>query len=231
MRKATLFLSWSMLAGLCMVRAGDPTDPKEQAWKPLFDGKTMDGWQPADLYKPGPCSVKDGALCLKNGKPGENGPMTGIVSTRKDLPKKDYELRFQARRVEGDDFFATVTFPVGGSHCSFVTGGWGGETVGLSTLDGMDASENDTSGSFAFEKGKWYTFRVRVSEKRIQTFIGDKRLVNVGTEDRKVSIRLECMPCRPLGVATYRTTGEVKSMEIRPLTAGEVAEMNKKSDE
>jgi len=108
MRKATLFLSWSMLAGLCMVRAGDPTDPKEQAWKPLFDGKTMDGWQPADLYKPGPCSVKDGALCLKNGKPGENGPMTGIVSTRKDLPKKDYELRFQARRVEGDDFFATV---------------------------------------------------------------------------------------------------------------------------
>jgi hypothetical protein len=39
------------------------------------------------------------------------------------------------------------------------------------------------------------------------------------------------MPCRPLGVATYRTTGEVKSMEIRPLTAGEVAEMNKKSDE
>ena len=120
---------------------------------------------------------------------------------------------------------------MGGSHCSFVTGGWGGETVGLSTLDGMDASENDTSGSFAFEKGKWYTFRVRVSEKRIQTFIGDKRLVNVGTEDRKVSIRLECMPCRPLGVATYRTTGEVKSMEIRPLTAGEVAEMNKKSDE
>ena len=114
MRKATLFLSWSMLAGLCLVRAGAPTDPKEQAWKPLFDGKTMDGWQPADLYKPGPCSVKDGALCLKNGKPGENGPMTGIVSTRKDLPKKDYELRFQARRVEGDDFFATVTFPVGG---------------------------------------------------------------------------------------------------------------------
>jgi hypothetical protein len=72
---------------------------------------------------------------------------------------------------------------------------------------------------------------VRVSDKRIQTFIGDKRLVNVGTEDRRVGIRLECMACRPLGLATYRTTGEVKAVEIRPLTASEAEEMNKKSDE
>jgi hypothetical protein len=34
-----------------------------------------------------------------------------------------------------------------------------------------------------------------------------------------------------LGVATYRTTGEVKAVEIHPLTTSEVVEMNKKSDE
>ena len=227
MRINTLLVGITLLSAVSMGHAQE----KQPAWKPLFDGKSMEGWKAADLYKPGECAVKDGALCMRTGKRGENGPMTGIVTTRKDLPTTNYELRFQARRVEGDDFFATVTFPVGASHCSFVTGGWGGETVGLSTLDGMDASENDTSGSFTFEKGKWYTFRVRVSDKRIQTFIGDKRLVNVGTEDRKVGIRLECMACRPLGLATYRTTGEVKAIEIRPLSMAEIAEMNKKTDE
>ncbi len=204
---------------------------EKPAWKPLFDGKTLEGWKAADLFKPGETTVANGAIRLSQGKRGTNGAMTGVVSTRKDLPTKDYEFKYQARRVEGEDFFATVTFPVKDSHCSFVTGGWGGQTIGLSSLDGMDASENDTNGSFPFESSKWYAFRVRVTAGRIQSWIDDKQVVNLDIHDRKVGIRLECFACRPLGLATYRTTGEVRDLAIRTLTPAEITESNKRTEE
>ena len=46
--------------------------------------------------------------------------------------------------MKGGDFFATLTFPVDDSFCTFVTGGWGGDIVGLSSIDGWDASDNET---------------------------------------------------------------------------------------
>ena len=51
----------------------------------------------------------------------------------------DYEVTLEGKRVAGDDFFCTTTFPVGESFCSFVVGGWHGTVVGLSSIDGMDA--------------------------------------------------------------------------------------------
>ena len=51
---------------------------------------------------------------------------SGITSTRKDLPTTNYELSFEAQRLDGFDFFAAATFPVGKSHATFVNGGWGG---------------------------------------------------------------------------------------------------------
>lgn len=55
-------------------------------------------------------------------------PLTGIRWSGK-FPTENYELKLQARRIEGFDFFAAVTFPVGKEHCSFVLGGWGGGLV------------------------------------------------------------------------------------------------------
>ena len=73
------------------------------------------------------------------------------------FPKTNYELRLEAMRADGHDFFAGITFPVNDSHCSWIVGGWGGSIVGLSSLDDMDASENDTSISRNFQTGRWYT--------------------------------------------------------------------------
>ena len=56
--------------------------------------------------------------------------MTGVTWTG-SFPRSDYEIRFEAARLAGNDFFATVTFPVQNSFCSLVTGGWGGDIVGL----------------------------------------------------------------------------------------------------
>jgi hypothetical protein len=54
------------------------------------------------------------------------------------------------------------------SFCSWINGGWDGTVVGLSNLDGNDASENDTSTIRDFVKGRWYAFRLAVTESRIQ---------------------------------------------------------------
>ena len=79
------------------------------------------------------------------------------------LPTTSYEVALQAMRVEGSDFFAGITFPVGGSFCSLILGGWGGSVVGLSSINGLDASENETSQSRQSESGRWYYVRIRVT--------------------------------------------------------------------
>ena len=89
--------------------------------------------------------------------------VSGVTWT-KPFPKSNYEFRLEAMRVQGSDFFAGITFPVGGAHCSWINGGWGGMVVGLSSLDDMDASENDTGVSRIFESGRWYRLRLRVTE-------------------------------------------------------------------
>jgi hypothetical protein len=221
MRLAFNILIPSMVCAL-VAMAAEPMN----GWQPLFDGKTLDGWQATDFFKPGHATVAEGAIRLTKGME-RAGPMTGITSTRKDLPKIDYELRYKARRVDGRDFFATVTFPVGDSHCSFVTGGWGGQTIGLSNLDSADASENETSSNFEFATGQWYDFRVRVSKDRIESWINTKKVVDVVTTDRRLGIRIECYPSRPLGLATYRTTSEIKDVAVRKLTTEDLAEISK----
>ena len=81
--------------------------------------------------------------------------------------------------MDGNDFFASLTFPVGDSFCTWVTGGWGGDIVGLSSLDGWDASDNETRTYFDFEKGRWYAFRLQVTPARITGWIDDKQIFNV----------------------------------------------------
>ena len=51
-----------------------------------------------------PGQVEDGRIVLAAGD-----PMTGITTTRKDLPKTDYELTYEAMRTSGGDFFAAAT--------------------------------------------------------------------------------------------------------------------------
>ena len=93
---------------------------------------------------------------------GAGGPMTGVTWSG-EFPKTNYEIRWEAARIDGNDFFASLTFPVGDSYCTWVTGGWGGDIVGLSSLDGWDASDNETRSYFDFDKGRWYAFRLKVT--------------------------------------------------------------------
>jgi hypothetical protein len=185
-------------------------------WKSLFDGKTLDGWKAADFNHRGKVFVKDGTVILEKGN-----LMTGMTYTRRDFPTMDYEVSLEGKKIEGDDFFCTTTFPVGQSFCSFVVGGWGGATVGLSSIDSMDASENETSTSKEFKKGQWYRVRIRVTKDRIRAWLDDEQMVDLETTGRRISIRLECGPCKPFGIATWDTSGAIRNIRVRALTETE----------
>ena len=93
--------------------------------------------------------------------------------------------------------------------------------VGLSSIDGADASENETNANKEFKRDRWYKFRVRVAGRRIQAWIDEEKMVDLDTTDRKVSIRLECFPSKPFGFATWDTAGAVRDVRVRPLTDAE----------
>ena len=199
-------------------RAEDPPSGKTLV---LFDGKSLDGWKRIESYKAGVVKVEDGAIALEVG-----GPMTGVVSTRKDLPPLDYELTYEAKRLAGGDFFAAATFPVGKSFITLVNGGWSGSVTGLSSLNGSDASENETRRFVKYQDNTWYRFRVRVTDRVIRCWVDDKEIIAVDYQDQEVKTRLETRSSQPLGFAAWRTSGAIRAIEVRRLTPEEVAANN-----
>ena len=187
-----------------------------QKWTSLFDGKTLDGWKKTKFGGEGDVSVEDGRIIL-----GFGSDMTGIHTDRK-LPKINYEVELEAMRVDGSDFFCGFTFPVKDDPCSLIVGGWGGGVIGLSSLDRLDASENETTTYREFKNGTWYKIRLRVSDHRIQAWIDGKEMIDVDTTNRKISIRYEVEPSRPFGFATWQTTGALRGIRIRELSDEEI---------
>jgi len=185
--------------------------PDPYAWKDLFDGKTLEGWKTPEFGGEGEVRVEDGMVVLEMGS-----MMTGITFEG-EVPRDNYELAWEGARLDGIDFFATATFPVGEDCCSFVTGGWGGMVVGLSCIDYYDASDNPTTTFQEFKDKQWYKFRVRVTPAKIEAWIDDEQVVDQKREGHKIGIRDEVDLCKPLGISAWVTTGGVKNIRIRQL--------------
>lgn len=192
---------------------------QEKPLTPLAGSDLAANWRVVDEMKDhGPATLTDGVLRL-----GEGKPMTGVAYTGKTpLPVKDYEVSFEARRLEGEDFFAALTFPVRDKDtaATWVLGGWGGKCVGISCIQFQAADENETTNWVEFETGKWYRFRLQVRENRLTGFIDDKQIFDADTEGKKITMRFGDIEfCRPLGFASYTTVGEVKNLKIAQLPA------------
>ena len=186
--------------------------PKTGDWQPLFDGKSLDGWNETPFAGHGQVRVENGTIVLAAG-----APLTGITK-KGTFPQSNYEVRLEAARLEGSDFFASLTFPVGNSFCTWVTGGWGGDIVGLSSLDGWDASDNETRSYLNFEKGRWYALRLQVTDARIMAWIDGQPIIQVDIEGRSVGLRYgEIKLSAPFGFASYATTGALRKIEYRLL--------------
>jgi hypothetical protein len=136
------------------------------------------------------------------------------------MPAKPYVVELEARRMSGSDFFCGLTFPVRSENecVSFIIGGWGGNLVGISSIDGFDASENSTASQHEFEDKRWYRIRVEVREERLQAWIDDDQVVDAHTEGQKLSLRAGPIEaCAPFGLTTWMTSAELRGVKWRKL--------------
>ena len=192
-------------------QAPAPAQAAAAEWHSMFDGKTLGGWKETPFTGHGQVRIEDGAIILGTGY------MTGINWTG-PFPKVNYELRLEAARLAGSDFFAGITFPVFDTFCSWINGGWGGQVVGLSSIDGNDASENETSSRKVFERGRWYTLRLEVTETYIAAWIDQEQVVSVDLAGRQIDLRPgEIELSKPFGIASYSTTAALRKIEYRLL--------------
>jgi hypothetical protein len=123
-----------------------------------------------------------------------------------------------AMRKDGTDFFCAITFPARGTdECvTLIVGGWGGSLVGISSIDGKDASENETRSTQAFEPGAWYRIRLLREGERIAAWINNKKVVDVDTTGKKLSLREgPISECAPFGLATWQTTAVIRNVRWR----------------
>lgn len=192
-------------------KAPEPPLLTALGWTNLFDGKTLKGWKASDFAGSGEVAVEGGRIVMNMGN-----DMTGITWTNEPL-RIDYEVALEAMRVDGSDFFCALTFPVKKDPCSLVVGGWGGGVAGLSSIDGYDAANNNTTTYHSFKDKQWYLIRLRVTAERIQAWIDDEQIVDQELAEHEVSIRFEVEPCRPFGIATWRTTGAVRNIQWRSI--------------
>lgn len=180
----------------------------------LLSPKDLSGWEVVkdyDFKNHGPIAVEDGVLTL-----GKGSPASG-VRIKGEFPKMNYEVEFEARRVDGSDFFCGLTFPIQESHCTLIIGGWGGGVVGLSNIDTMAAVENETTRYLEVEDNRWYKVALTVSEQQIQVWIDNLEYANVKTKEHKFDIWWEQEPARPFGLVSWNTGAEFRNIQIKPV--------------
>lgn len=211
-----LFLTLATITALA--GPADPSSKQTTAadapseWKSLFDGHSLQGWKVTDFAGHGEVRVTDGRLVVEMGS-----ILTGVNYTN-PTPRQNYEIELEAMKLDGGDFFCGLTFPVRGTNCTFVVGGWGGGVVGISSIDGMDASENRTVSYRQFDKNRWYRIRVRVTGSAMQAWIDDKNVVDQPIADHKLGMRSgEIELSGPLGLATYQTSAAYRNIRLRRL--------------
>jgi hypothetical protein len=182
----------------------------------LFDGKTLGHWKRTDYAGGGEVRVEKDFRGQGPAIVVEAGATLSGVNWTEDLPKDNYEVSLEFMKIEGSDFACGLTFPAGDSHATLILGGWGGGVVGLSSLDGHDASENETTTYRSFPPNRWYRVRLRVALPLIEAWLDDDKVVSVDTTGKKISLRHgEISLSVPLGLSTYQTSAAFRNITLR----------------
>jgi hypothetical protein len=144
------------------------------------------------------------------------GMMTGITWASDSFPANNYEIFYEARRMEGNDIFGGMTFPYGDTFATLIVGGWAGLVCGLSSIDGYDASENETTKYISFKDQQWYPVHLRVTTDSIRAVIDTVQVVNIATAGKRIHLRGGSY-AESLTLSSYVTTGEIRNLRIKKL--------------
>lgn len=175
----------------------------------MFDGKKLGKWKSVQFGGEGEVFITDdGNLQFDFG-----ALMTGVVWGEKPPATTNYEISLEVMKLQGNDFFLGLTFPVKDSHASFIAGGWGGGIVGISSIDDLDASENETMNIEGFEDNRWYKIKLRVTDAKIEVWLDDKQFVDLELKDKKINVRPgDIELCIPLGLCSFQTRTQYRNI-------------------
>lgn len=188
---------------------------------PLFDGKTLGSWVKTQFGGEGDVFVNESG----NLELGFGAVITGAHWGAEVPALSNYEISLEAMKLDGNDFFIALTFPVKDSHATFVVGGWGGGVVGISCVDDLNASENETMNIEGFENDVWYKIRVRVSDGKLEAWIDDDQKVDLELEGRKISLLPGDIELSvPIGLAAFQTRAQYRNIVWRNLPRENPAE-------
>jgi hypothetical protein len=190
----------------------ETSEPKDSTF--LFDGKSLEGWEITNFGPQGPVYVSGDEIIL-----GMGDGCTGIT-WKKAFPEINYKITLEAKKTAGNDFFCGMTFPVRKDPCTLIVGGWGGTTVGLSSIDGLDASENETTILKKFEIDQWYSICLIVKPDSIKALIDNVVIIDFAIGDKKLSIRPEVELSKPFGIASWHTTAALRNIRVETVTPG-----------
>lgn len=175
---------------------------------PNLKEQSITSWKEADYAGRGQVTFNNDELEILMGE-----QLSGVTWKEKLPSRIDYQIEFQAMKVDGSDFFCGLTFPYKDAACSLILGGWGGGVVGISSINGQDASANETTDYMRFEDDRWYDIKVRATQDKIVAFLDNKKIVDLSTKDRKIDIRFGVEEFLPLGIATYQTSAKFKNFK------------------
>jgi hypothetical protein len=197
-------------------KAEEPAAPKEVV---LFDGKSLDDWEMVDIGASGAVEMEGGIMIINAG----DSVSGAVYKKAASLPVTNYEISLEAKRLDGVDFFCGLTFPVNSAKtcATLVCGGWGGAVTGISSIDNLDASENNTSSFQKFEDDKWYAIRVRVTPEKLGVWVGDKHIIDEEIKGKKIGVRPGPIESYlPLSLTTYATTGAYRNIKLKVIEPG-----------
>jgi hypothetical protein len=198
-----------IMAAMCLILSGCSS---VQTGQSLFDGQKLGNWTVTKFFRHGDVYVSNGCIIIEKG----NGFLTGVTWDGL-VERMNYQISLEAKRIEGDDFFCGLTFPVDANCCSLILSGWRGDVSGISCIDGYDASENETTRKIQFENNRWYKIVVRVIPGKILAWVDGREIVNVNTTGKKINVRSEVELSQPLGIAAYNSTGVIRNIRIKEL--------------
>jgi hypothetical protein len=111
-----------------------------------------------------------------------------------------------------------MTFPVKESFVTLVLGGWGGSLCGLSCIDGYDAANNYTSKIFYFGTGAWWPVHLKVTDKKIEAWVDQDKIVDFTIGNSGLSLRMEVESSVPFGITTYKTAGAIRDIRLHMIS-------------
>ena len=202
MKRLLSFLALSLLIAAGRVVAAEANTlaaaEKSAGWQLLFDGESLNGWKASENQ--GSFTVQDGVLVVF----GKRSHLfyTGPVAKAKF---KNFELSLDIK-----------TFPKANSgvyiHTEYQETGWPDKGYEIQ-VNNTHKDVKKGAGVYAIKDNfeapakdeEWYTMRIRVEGKRIQTFVNGKQIVDY-TEEANPQ-RPEAMKGRLLSSGTFAIQG------------------------